>query len=220
MGYGMGYGVSARNLGAPAAASTAAVVVVALLVAGCGGGGSENTGGVPGPTPSPSPSPSASPSPAPVAEVRPAASPDGRFVAYVAAKPTSGGGAGYDLWVRNADGTGRRLLIDTGAQPGANIGTVVWSAGAEWIATRRSVTNRNSYLTAVRPDASEARDLVAFSSDAVGGAGYPFEGPPTPRSFSADLQTVFFVAAAAAPGGTRPVEFRVGIDGNGLARLE
>ncbi len=85
--------------------------VFALLLAGCGGGGG-NSGGSPTPT-----------------DTNFLSSPDGRSVAFL----RRASGNANDIWVKNADGTGARLLYKT---PFAMNGDIVWSDDNHHVAFR------------------------------------------------------------------------------------
>ena len=81
----------------------------------------------------------------------PALSPDGTQIGYFDGM----GDSSHSLWVMNADGTERSLLLDhEGGRPG-HVRALTWSPDGEWLAFQ---TDKRIYL--VRPDGTGLRPLV------------------------------------------------------------
>lgn len=83
---------------------------------------------------------------------QPALSPDGRRIAYF----DGFGDHSHNLWVMNADGTERRLLLDDEFSGAGHIRALVWSPDGEWLAF---TTDDGIYL--VRPDGTGLRLVVS-----------------------------------------------------------
>jgi Tol biopolymer transport system component len=81
----------------------------------------------------------------------PALSPDGTQIGYFDGM----GDHSHNLWVMNADGTERSLLLDEGLAGPGHMNALTWSPVGEWLAFQ---TDDHIYL--VRPDGSGLRPVV------------------------------------------------------------
>ena len=81
----------------------------------------------------------------------PALSPDGTQIAYFDGM----GDHSHNLWVMNADGTERRLLLDDEVAGAGHMHALTWSPDGEWLAF---TTDDRIYL--VRPDGTGLRPVV------------------------------------------------------------
>ena len=82
---------------------------------------------------------------------QPALSPDGRRIAYF----DGFGDHSHNLWVANADGTERRVVLDEEVSRPGHMRALTWSPDGEWLAFE---TDDGIYL--VRPDGSGLRPVV------------------------------------------------------------
>jgi dipeptidyl aminopeptidase/acylaminoacyl peptidase len=83
---------------------------------------------------------------------QPALSPDGTRIAYFDGMYDHS----HNLWVANADGRKRRLLLDKELSSAGHIRSLTWSPNGEWLAF---VTDNSIYL--VRPDGTGLRRLAS-----------------------------------------------------------
>ena len=82
---------------------------------------------------------------------QPALSPDGTQIGYFDGM----GDHSHNLWVMNADGTERRLLLDHEVAGPGHMYALTWSPDGEWLAFQ---TDNRIYL--VRPDGTGLRPVV------------------------------------------------------------
>ena len=82
----------------------------------------------------------------------PALSPDGRRIAYF----DGFGDHSHSLWVANADGTERRVLLDDQFSGAGHMNALTWSPDGGWLAF---TTDDSLYL--VRPDGTGLRRVVS-----------------------------------------------------------
>ena len=169
-----------------------------VLLAGCGGGG----GG-----------------PAGIQSATPFAltpSPDATLVAFLRQDLSTPRASDNDLWVMNADGTGKRLLFDTGS----DVGTIAWSPDSTRLAFVHFPTEGDGAELIVLPisDASARRVVHSVNTGII-----------ETVSWDASTSTVRFRAFAEkveVPGdevvdvvhvyGT----FLINPDGTGLQRID
>jgi dipeptidyl aminopeptidase/acylaminoacyl peptidase len=83
---------------------------------------------------------------------QPALSPDGTRIAYFDGMYDHS----HNLWVANADGTKRRVLLDDELSDADHIRALTWAPGGEWLAF---TTDASLYL--VRPDGTGLRRVVS-----------------------------------------------------------
>ena len=104
----------------------------------------------------------------------PSWSPDGSRIAFVHREPRP---HALEIYVANADGSGRqRLTFDSGGGRVSNVGPE-WSPDGAWIAYRKGVSVASDELWLVRPDGSEQRRLTADG----GGKTEPVWSPDSKR---------------------------------------
>jgi dipeptidyl aminopeptidase/acylaminoacyl peptidase len=82
----------------------------------------------------------------------PALSPDGKRIAYFDGMYDHS----HNLWVVNADGTERRLLLDDELSAAGHVRALTWSPDGEWLAF---TTDGSLYV--VRPDGTGLRRVVS-----------------------------------------------------------
>ena len=82
----------------------------------------------------------------------PALSPDGRRIAYFDGMYDHS----HNLWVANADGTGRRVVLDDEVSAPGHMRALTWAPDGEWLAF---ATDGSIYL--VRPDGTGLRRVVS-----------------------------------------------------------
>ncbi len=91
-----------------------------------------------------------------------ALSPDGTRIAYFDGM----GDNSHNLWVMNADGTERRLLLDDEVSGAGHVGGPTWSPDGEWLAFKATVNGEDG-IYRVRPDGSGLMQVVPGSVAAV-----------------------------------------------------
>ena len=98
---------------------------------------------------------------------QPALSPDGRRIAYFDGMWDHS----HNLWVVNADGSERRVLLDDEVSAAGHMRALTWAPDGEWLAF---ATDDSLYL--VRPDGTGLRRVVSGNFAAVAGVQWSPDG--------------------------------------------
>jgi Tol biopolymer transport system component len=98
---------------------------------------------------------------------QPALSPDGRRIAYFDGMWDHS----HNLWVVNADGTERRVLLDDEVSAAGHMRALTWAPDGEWLAF---ATDDSLYL--VRPDGTGLRRVVSGTFAAAAGVQWSPDG--------------------------------------------